>query len=130
MNRIKVLIADDHVDFRRVVHDFLKSLPNVSEVGEAANGIEAVEYVEREMPDIVLMDIAMPLRNGLEATRMIKERFPSTRVLLATMHDDPLYRIQAREAKADGFILKSALKPGLEATFKNLDSWQTTDIQQ
>lgn len=117
MERIKVLIADDHRDFRKVVHEFLDRLPNVSVVGEACDGIEAVESVERLQPDVVLMDIAMPLSSGLEATRIIKQRWPSTKVLIATMHDNPVYRMQAQEAKADGFMLKSAMKPSLEATF-------------
>jgi len=114
MKRIRVLIADDHVDFRRVVHEFLDKLPEVAVVGEACDGVEAVEKVELLSPDVVLMDIAMPRSNGLEATRIIKSRWPSTRVLIATMHDNPLYRIQALEAKADGFVVKTSLKPMLE----------------
>jgi DNA-binding NarL/FixJ family response regulator len=117
MTRIKVLIADDHQDFRKVVHDFLDRLPNVSVVGEATDGHDAVKKVEKLFPDVVLMDISMPLMNGLEATRIIKQRWPETKVLIATNHDDPIYRKQALEARADGFILKSSLKPSLEATF-------------
>ena len=117
MNRIKVLIADDHRDFRRVVHEFLDRMPNVSVVGEAINGGEAVEKVEQLIPDVVLMDIAMPQMNGLEATRIIKQRWPETKVLIATTYDDPTYRLQALEARADGYILKGSLKPSLEATF-------------
>ena len=117
MDRIKVLIADDHRDFRRVVHDFLDRLPNVSVVGEAADGDDAINKVEKLFPDVVLMDISMPLMNGIEATRVIKQRWPGTKVLIATTHDDPMYRKQALEARADGFILKHSLKPSLEATF-------------
>jgi len=117
MSRIKVLIADDHRDFRKVVHDFLDRLPNVSVVGEATNGDDAVKKVEKLFPDVVLMDISMPLMNGIEATRIIKQRWPKTKVLIATNHDDPMYRKQALEARADGFILKGAMKPSLEATF-------------
>jgi DNA-binding NarL/FixJ family response regulator len=117
MNRIKVLIADDHRDYRRVVREFLDRMPNVSVVGEAINGGEAVEKVEQLFPDVVLMDIAMPQMNGLEATRIIKQRWPETKVLIATTYDDPTYRLQALEARADGYILKGSLKPSLEATF-------------
>lgn len=117
MKRIRVLIADDHRDFRKVVHDFLEQLPNVSVVGEACDGDEAVEQVGKLTPDIVLMDIQMPHKNGLEATKIIKDRWPETKVLIATMNDDPAYRDQARLAHADGFIVKSDLKPSLEQTF-------------
>lgn len=117
MNKIKVLIADDHRDFRRVVREFLDRMPNVSVVGEAINGGEAIEKVEQLFPDVVLMDISMPKMNGLEATRIIKQRWPETKVLIATTYDDPTYRLQALEARADGYILKSSLKPSLEATF-------------
>lgn len=117
MNKIRVLIADDHIDFRRVVHEFLERLPNVQVVGEASDGDEAVRQVEALSPDVVLMDIAMPNTSGLEATRIIKHRWPHLRVLIATMHDNPIYRLQAEEAKADRFILKSVLKPSLEQEF-------------
>jgi DNA-binding NarL/FixJ family response regulator len=117
MNRIKVLIADDHRDFRRVVREFLDRIPNVSVVGEAINGGDAIEKVAQLFPDVVLMDIAMPQMNGLEATRIIKQRWPETKVLIATTYDDPTYRLQALEARADGYILKGSLKPSLEATF-------------
>ena len=117
METIKVLIADDHRDFRRVIRAFLNKMPNVSVVGEACDGGEAIEKVRELIPDVVLMDIAMPIMNGLEATRIIKRQWPGTRVLIATSHDEPMYRKEAFEARADGFILKGSLKPTLEATF-------------
>jgi len=117
MKRIKVLIADDHQDFRRVVHDFLDQLPNVSVVGEAVDGDDALHKVENLFPDVVLMDISKPQMNGIEATRVIKQRWPGTKVIIATTHDDPMYRKQAFEARADGFIVKSTMKTSLEATF-------------
>jgi len=117
MQRIRVLIADDHRDFRKVVHDFLNQLPNVSVVGEACDGNDAVEQVGRLTPDVVLMDIQMPHKNGLEATKIIKDRWPDTKVLIATLSDDPMYRLKATQAKADGFFVKSDLKPSLEKTF-------------
>jgi len=117
MQGIRVLIADDHQEFRRIVHRFLESFPNISVVGEAIDGIDVVSKTEELNPDVVLMDIAMPHRNGLDATRIIKQRWPSKVVVIVTMHDDEAYRLRAQEAHADGFILKSTLKPSLEATF-------------
>ncbi len=117
MKQIRVVIVDDHCDFRRVVHEFLSRLPNVSVVGEASDGDEAISQVELLSPDVVLMDIAMPNKTGLDATRIIKQRWPATKVMIATMHDNPIYRLQALEAKADAFILKTSLKPALEREF-------------
>lgn len=121
MKQIRVVIVDDHFDFRRVVHEFLSRLPNVSVVGEAQNGEEAIQKVEELLPDVVVMDIAMPKFSGLEATRIIKKRWPNTRVMIATMHDNPIYRIQALDAHADAFVLKTALKPALEKEFARPD---------
>ena len=115
MRQIKVLVVDDQYDFRRVVVDFLKSLPNINIVGEAVDGDEAIEKAETLSPDIIFMDVAMPMKNGIEATRIIKQRWPDIKVMIETTYDNPLYRIKALEAKADGFILKSSLKPGLKA---------------
>jgi DNA-binding NarL/FixJ family response regulator len=117
MNRIKVLIADDSQDFRRVVHDFLDRLPNVSVVGEAADGDDAVKKVERLFPDVVLMDISMSLMDGIEATRIIKQRWPTTKVHIVTNIDDSICRTEAFDAKADGFVLKKTLTPSLEKMF-------------
>lgn len=117
MDAMKVLIADDHRDFRKVVCDFLRRLPNVIVVAEAEDGVDVIDKTEAFDPDVVLMDITMPLRNGLEATRIIKNRWPMKKVVIATMHDSALYRLQAEEVKADGFIVKSSIRSGLLATF-------------
>lgn len=116
---LKVLVADDHDEFRRVVHKYLDRLPNIAVVGEATDGKEVVEQVERLQPDVVLMDISMPRQSGLEATRIIKQRWPDTKVVIATMHDNPLYRLQASEARADDFVVKSSLKSKLVATLSS-----------
>ena len=115
MNPVRILIADDHREFRRVVIDYLCSLPHVIVVGEADDGVDVIEKTERLDPDFVLMDITMPRRNGLEATKIIKTRWPRKKVVIATMHESPLYRTQAEEAHADGFLLKSSLRAGLLA---------------
>jgi two-component system, NarL family, nitrate/nitrite response regulator NarL len=110
----KILIADDHIEFRKLVSEYMKCLPNVIVVGEAVDGIDAIEKTKNLNPDIVLMDISMPRCNGLEATRIIKAHWPLTKVIIATMHDNPLYRVEAQRAQADEFILKSSLKTSLQ----------------
>ena len=118
MKRIRVLIVDDHAEIRRVIQEFLKAVADVVVVGEAVDGIDAIDKTEQLDPDIVLMDISMPQRSGLEATRIIKERWPAKTVVIASMHDTPQYRRRAAEVKADRFITKSSLKLGLEAVFR------------
>ncbi len=117
MGAMRILVADDHHDFRKVVSDYLRCLPNVVVVGEADDGVDVIDKTEKLDPDIVLMDISMPRRNGLDATRIIKNRWPSVKVVIATMHDGAMYRSQAMEVAADGFIIKSSLRSGLMETF-------------
>lgn len=117
MDAIRILIADDHRDFRKVVCEFLSRLPNVVVVGEADDGVDVIDKMETCNPDVILMDITMPRRNGLDATRIIKSRWPAKKVVIATMHDSELYRSQAEEALADGFVVKSSIRSGLLATF-------------
>lgn len=120
MDTIRVVLADDHAEFRRVVREFLKKLPHVQVVGEAADGVQAIEQVARLGPNVVLMDISMPAMNGIAATKVIKERWPSTRVLIATTHDSRIYRLQAENAGADAYVMKADLKPVLESYFGSL----------
>jgi DNA-binding NarL/FixJ family response regulator len=117
MKRIKVLIVDDHAEIRRIIREFLNTTANVVVVGEAVDGIDAIDKTEQLDPDVVVMDISMPQRDGLEATRIIKERWPGKTVVIASMHDNPQYRKRAAEVRADKFITKSSLKPDLEAMF-------------
>ncbi len=119
MKETRILVADDHRDFRRVVTDFLNGLPNVIVVGEACDGVEVIDKLEQLDADVVLMDITMPRRNGLDATRIIKQRWPLKKVVIATMHESSFYRAQAKEANADGFVLKSSLKDNLRAMFSD-----------
>jgi two-component system response regulator DegU len=115
MKRLNIMLADDHAEFRRVVREFLSRLPNVGNVYEVSDGQEAVDANEVLHPDIILMDIAMPGLNGLEATRIIKEKHPQTRVVIATMHDSPMYKQHAQEVKADAVFFKPKMKENLEA---------------
>ena len=103
---IRVLIADDHAILRDGIRSILESQEDIIVVGEASNGEEAVEFVSKLQPDLVLMDISMPKTNGLEATRLIKERFPQVKVLILTQHDNREYIAPALGAGASGYVLK------------------------
>lgn len=109
MGRIRLLLADDHAILREGLRAFLSYYPDVEIVGEAGDGLDAVELTEALRPDIVLMDIAMPRLSGLEATRRIRERFPGTRVLILTQYEDSPYVLPLLKAGASGYVLKRAL---------------------
>lgn len=105
---IRILIADDHTIFRSGLKLLLNSDANFEVVGEAENGVQAVDLVRELKPDIVLIDIGMPELNGIEATRQIKTRHPDVNVLVLTMHRSDEYFFQALDAGASGYVLKGA----------------------
>lgn len=106
--RIKVLIADDHTIVRSGVRLLLDGETDIEVVGEALDGAEAVDMVATLRPDVVLMDIAMPGVDGMEATRYIKEEWPEVNVLVLTMHRRDEYFFEMLQAGASGYILKGA----------------------
>jgi DNA-binding NarL/FixJ family response regulator len=103
---IKVLIADDHQVVRRGLLFFLKTQLDIEIVAEASNGREAVALVEEHQPDVVLMDLVMPEMDGIEATKVIKESFPSTKIIILTSFSDQDHVIPAIRAGATGYQLK------------------------
>jgi NarL family two-component system response regulator LiaR len=107
MSKIKVIIADDHVLFREGTRNLIEQEKDLEVVGEASDGEEAVELVTRLSPHVALMDIAMPKVNGVEATRQIKARQPSTAVLILTAYDNDQYILALLEAGAAGYLLKN-----------------------
>ncbi len=108
MQKIRVVVVDDHTIVRDGICALLALSGDIEVVGEATNGMEALEVVRKLMPDVVLMDIAMPIMGGLEATRRICKEFPGTKVLILTQYDDSEYVFPAIEAGAYGFISKKA----------------------
>jgi len=105
---IRIVVADDHAIVRRGIAALLEGRPDIEVVGEAADGIEAVEQVDRLRPDVVLMDLVMPRMDGIEAIRRIAERYPGTRILVLTSFasDDKLF--PALKAGALGYLLKDS----------------------
>jgi DNA-binding NarL/FixJ family response regulator len=122
MARIKVFIVDDHA----ILRDGLKVLASLSNnieiVGEASNGEEAIRGVAESQPDIVLMDVVMPIMDGIEATRLITRAFPRVKVLMLSQHSDSKYVLSSVKAGARGYILKRALSSdlvsGIEVAYK------------
>jgi len=122
VKKIRVLIADDHTLVRDGIRSLLALTADIEIVGEAADGREAVEKVRQLMPDIVLMDLAMPIMAGLEAARRVRKEFPATRVLVLTQYDDSEYVIPVIEAGARGFLSKmsssSELASAIQAVYR------------
>jgi len=108
MSPIRVLLADDHRILREGIRALIDDQEDMQVVGEAEDGLETVKKVAKLQPDVVVMDIAMPLLNGLEATRQIRRDFPQVKVLILTMHDNEEYIRQVLAAGALGYVLKDA----------------------
>ena len=103
-----ILIAEDHLILREGLRNLLVADPNFNVVGEATDGREAVALALRMRPEIVVMDIAMPNLNGIDATRLILKSLPKTRVIILSAHDDPPYIEHSKAAGASGYLLKQS----------------------
>lgn len=102
--RVRVLIADDRPRSREGLRALLATSPNIEVIGEAENGKEAVRLVDDHCPDVVLMDVRMPIMDGLNATRCIKSRWPEVKVIILTLYS--AYRTNALKAGAARFLIK------------------------
>jgi len=108
VSKIRVLVVDDHAMFREGIRALLKDCEDVEIVGEASEGRDAIDKVRRLAPQVVLMDIVMPIMGGLEATRRIRKKNPGVKVLVLTQYDDPEYVLSMLRAGARGYISKTA----------------------
>ena len=108
MSRINVIIADDHQLFRDGVKAMLQRSDTIDVIGEAADGPALLNVLTDQAPDIVLLDIAMPTTSGLDLLPTIKERFPSVRCIMLTMHEDVQYVLRSLRQGADGYLLKDS----------------------
>jgi DNA-binding NarL/FixJ family response regulator len=109
---IKILIADDHALLRQGIKNVLELETDLQIVGEAADGEEAIRKVLELLPDIILLDINMPLCNGLEVTKVLSVSYPKTKVIVLTIHDDESYVVEVIKAGAAGYLLKD-IEPGM-----------------
>ncbi len=113
LSSVRILLADDHTILRKGLRLLLEREPDFGVVAEANNGREAVEAVSRETPDVVIMDIAMPLLNGIEATTRISADHPKTAVIILSVHSDEAYILRALKAGARGYLLKDSAEHDL-----------------
>jgi DNA-binding NarL/FixJ family response regulator len=120
MTKIRVLVTDDHAIVRDGICALLALTGDIEAVGVAANGKEALEMVRELAPDVVLMDVAMPIMDGIEGTRRIRKEFPKVKVLALTQYDDKAYVFPVIEAGASGFISKTAVSSELAAGIRSV----------
>ena len=118
---IRTLVVDDSPLFLFTIVRFLELIPNLTVVGSAASGVEALEQANRLRPDLVVLDLEMPQMNGLVAARLLKAREDAPYIIMLSMHGDSAYRALAAEAKADIFVAKkdadTELVPAIERLF-------------
>ena len=125
MKLLRILLVDDHLLFRKGLMRLLDAQPDFEVVGEAADGLEAVEQTRLLHPDLVLMDIRMPRCDGLEATRRIKVQMPSVRVVVLTVSEDEQDLTTAVCSGADGYLLKDILPETLFQQLRGLAAGET-----
>ncbi|MCX6921901.1 MAG: response regulator transcription factor [Verrucomicrobia bacterium] len=125
MKRITVLLAEDHQIVREGFRSLLEDESDIEVVGEAATGRQAVQLTRKLRPAVVVMDIAMPLLNGLEAIRQIRRDFPDTKVLVLSAHDDDAYVEQVVELGAAGFLLKQTSSHNLATGIREVHKGNT-----
>ncbi|HUW94014.1 MAG TPA: response regulator transcription factor [Bacteroidales bacterium] len=114
MEIIRVVIADDHVIFRKGLATILNEIATVKVVAETSNGHELLDYLKNGPADVILMDIKMPVMDGIEATKIVTEKYPDIKVIALTMHEEIGYFNKMTEAGARGFLLKETNQDQLE----------------
>ena len=123
--RITVLLAEDHMIVREGLKKLLEAESDIEVIGEAATGRKAAELTHKIRPDVVVMDIAMPLMNGLEATRQILKDSPETKVLILSAHNDDLYVDRATSSGAAGYLIKQTSAHFLSEAIRDVHQGKT-----
>jgi DNA-binding NarL/FixJ family response regulator len=125
MKKIKVLIADDHTIVRKGLCSLLKDEINITVIGEARDGREAIRKVVELSPDVIVMDINMPQLNGIEVTKNIKKNHPSVEIIILTMYSDEGYVHEALLAGASGFLIKNTVPQDLCAAIRSVSQGES-----
>jgi NarL family two-component system response regulator LiaR len=116
--KTRILLVDDHPLVRRALRDILEREPDLEVIGEAGDGVQAIEMTGQHRPDIIIMDISMPLMNGVEATKQIKASNPASAVLILTVHTDVETIFSILQAGASGYLVKSVFGPEVIHTIR------------
>ncbi|MCF8296199.1 MAG: response regulator transcription factor [Saprospiraceae bacterium] len=120
MNIVKIAIVDDHIIFRKGLRTILDEIGNVKVIAEASNGFEFFDVLKNNDIDVVLMDIKMPIMDGIEATKKAMTKYPNLKIIALTMHEEIGYFNKMIDAGAEGFLLKKTTKDELEKAIINV----------
>jgi DNA-binding NarL/FixJ family response regulator len=127
--KVKVLIADDHPLLRQALRSEIEKEPDFEIVGEAGNGEEAIKLTSERFPDVIIMDIAMPVMNGVEATKHIKTQYPRIPILILTVHTDTESIFGILQAGASGYLTKASFSNEIIPTLRALMAGETVLCQ-
>ena len=125
MTKLKILLAEDHIVVREGIRALIQRESDMEVIGEADDGFQAVKMAGKLRPDLVIMDIVMPNLNGIEATKQIKEKYPDTAILILTAYDDEHFVFASLDAKASGYLLKTARGQDLISTIRAIRSGES-----
>lgn len=120
LSPIKVILAEDHVLFREMIKESLLKLPDLEVIGEVGDGLELLEILKKATPDLIILDIAMPKLQGIEAAKEIKQLYPSIKILILTMHKSSEHLFRAISAGVDGYLLKENAYADLVAAIETV----------
>ncbi|NRD18654.1 response regulator transcription factor [Winogradskyella eckloniae] len=122
MNSLNIVLVDDHVLVRDGIKALLEEEKGVTVIDEASNGLEALDILKKQKPNLLIVDIRMPLMNGIEVVKEVKKNYPDIKTLVLSMHDSEEYVLNAIEAGADGYLLKGASKEEFLKALHNIAS--------
>ncbi len=119
-NNLRILVADDNDSFRTGFIEYINNQDGLRVIGEAKNGLEAIELTNNLKPDIIMMDVSMPKMDGITSAGIIKQKNPGTNVVVVTIHEEQIFKELSEQLPADGYICKSSISSDLPKILKKL----------
>ena len=119
-NNLRILVADDNDSFRAGFIEYINNQDGLRVIGEARNGLEAIELTNNLRPDIIMIDVSMPKMDGITSAGIIKQRNPETNIVVVTIHEEQIFKELSEQLPADGYICKSSISSDLPKILKKL----------
>jgi two-component system invasion response regulator UvrY len=127
---MRTLVVDDNDEFRERFVEYLNELRDVEVIGEARDGVEAIEQSDALNPELIFLDLSMPRLNGFEAMKRIRQRHANSRIVIVTIHDEPAFKQFARLFRADGFVNKGTIRHDVPLAVKHIIDARETSRKQ